>query len=428
MINTISDLLLNFKEKEKSLLKKYDIVHHPGIIGDMYEGLTIDILDKTIFEGLDLHVRAGKIKNSKNKFSGEIDCMIVIGNGEKIPHTNKYIYDSGKVIAVVQVKKNLYSKDIKDSYENLMTVKNVTELRDCEPYHQKLHLDSWRAICKEELPERSCLNELSPEKAMLYHILLLEAFLPARIVWGYNGFKSEYSLRNSFYKYLKNNSSDLVKTKRMGFGPLSLPNLIICDKYSLIKTNGIPYSLPLDNEYWWHFFVSSHKNPINYLLEIIWTRLDYMYNLPNEIFGEDLKIDAMNGFLKCKYKDKKGWEYNYIHLKTNNLNKPLVYKEWELTFLDEAQFVILSRLCNNEDVNCKKDEDTKICIKNNGYTIDTFINSLKDTGLVHNENGVLSLITDQCVCGISPDGRYFAGDNNSGRVTRWASKYINKNK
>jgi len=40
MIKTVSDLLLSLKSREQELLKQYDIVKHPGIIGDMYEGLT----------------------------------------------------------------------------------------------------------------------------------------------------------------------------------------------------------------------------------------------------------------------------------------------------------------------------------------------------------------------------------------------------
>src|SRR5690606_26598097 len=138
MINTVADLLNEFSHKEQELLKTYDIIKHPGIIGDMYEGLTKEILDKSIFEGLGLKVRAGKITSSKKELSGEIDCMLVVGDGQKIPYTDKYIYDSSKVIAVIQVKKNLYTKDIQDSFKNLKSVIDVTEERDGEEYHGRL--------------------------------------------------------------------------------------------------------------------------------------------------------------------------------------------------------------------------------------------------------------------------------------------------
>ena len=427
MINTVSDLLENLKIKEQELLKRYNIVKHPGIIGDMYEGLTKNILNKSIFQGLNLYVRAGKIKNSKNEFSGEIDCMIVIGKGENIPYTDKYIYDSSKVIAVIQVKKNLFSKDIKDSYENLKTVIDVTELRDGEDYHGRLLRDSWRLICKEELPPREKLKELPIEKEMLYHILLLETFYPARIVWGYNGFKTEFSLRESFVEYLESNVSTSQENRITGFGPLNFPNLIICDKNSLIKTNGIPFAYPITDDYLWPFYVSSYDNPVYFLLEVIWTRLHYMFKISAEVFGEDLRLDQMHGFLCCKYKENdkiKGWDYIYIPTEKNILEKPLEHKEWEPAFIDETQFAVFNELCKNKTIDCKHDKELKEFVEKNGYKLESFIISLKDTGLVDTTNQLLSLITEQCVCGVTPDGKYFAGDNKTGRVTRWSLKKI----
>lgn len=429
MIDTISDLLLKLKDKEQELLKKYNIVKHPGIIGDMYEGLTKDILSKSIFNGLDIQVRAGKIKNSKNQFSGEIDCMIVIGEGEKIPYTDKYIYDSSKVIAVIQVKKKLFSKDIKDSYENLRTVIKVTEPRQGEQYHYRLLRDSWRLICKEELPLRENLIKISAEKQHLYHVLLMEAFYPSRIVWGYNGFKSEFSLRNHFADYLEENISTEENKGILGFGPLNFPNLIICDKYSLIKTNGIPFAHPLFDDSWWPFFVSSYENPVYFLLEIIWTRLHYMFGITSEIFGEDMTVDEMHGFLLCRYKETekiKGWEYYCVPAPKDLLEKPLEHEKWKPTFVDETQFIILNQLCEKGVIDCKGDAELKGFVEKQGYTLESFIESLKETGLVDITDQVLSLITEECICGIAPDGRYFAGDNKSGRVTRWTLQIMDK--
>lgn len=430
MITTISDLLLKLKDKEQELLKQYDIVKHPGIIGDMYEGLTKDILSRGIFEGLEIQVRAGKIKNSKNEFSGEIDCMIVIGDGENIPYTDKYIYDSSKVIAVIQVKKNLFSKDIKDSYENLKSVIKVTENRDGEPYHGILHKDSWRLICKEELPLRTDLNKFSSEKQMLYHILLLEAFYPTRIVWGYNGFKSEFSLRESFMEYIKSNISDSKENPIFGFGPLNFPSLIICDKYSLVKSNGIPFAAPILENGWWPLYFSSYDNPVNFLLEVIWTRLQYMFKLSPEIFGEDLTQEEMHPYLMTRYTGTekiKGWEYNYLFSEKEELEKPLNHKDWEPSFLTETQFIVLNKLCKEGTLDLNNDDGLRIFLEKRGYGLEEFIKSLKQTGLVDFTDNIFSLITEQCVCGITPDGRYFAADNKTGRVTRWTMKWMDKN-
>lgn len=109
MIVTISDFLQSVMNKEKELIKKYEIVRHGPTIGDMYEGLTSDLLNKAIFEGLDVRIASGKIKNKEGEFSNEIDCMIVEGEGERIPYTDKYIYDMTQVIAVLEIKKTYTS-------------------------------------------------------------------------------------------------------------------------------------------------------------------------------------------------------------------------------------------------------------------------------------------------------------------------------
>ncbi|MCD6011778.1 MAG: hypothetical protein K0Q79_1640 [Flavipsychrobacter sp.] len=427
MTRTVADFLLKLIDKEQELLKKYEIVQHPGIIGDMYEGLTKDILAKSIFQGINLNVRSGKIKNSKNEFSGEIDCMVVIGDGERIPHTEKYIYDSSMVIAVIQVKKNLFSKDIKDSYDNLRSVIKITEFRDGEKYHGRLLRTAWRLMFNEELPPRNNLKKLPIEKEMLYHILLMEAFYPTRIVWGYNGFKSEFSLRESFVKYLKENVSE---EKRIpGYGPGSFPSLIICDKYSLVKTNGIPFAHPIGEDNIWPFYVSSYENPVYFLLEVIWTRLHFMFGITSEIFGDDMIVDEMHGFINCRYKEGnkgKGWEYFYINTDKNYLKKPFEHKEWEPVFLEKVQFVVITKLCEKGSINCNEDVELNEFLKENQCTLEALIISLKATGLVDTGNNVLSLITEHCVCGILPDGTCFAGDDKNRHVTKWLSKKMER--
>jgi len=427
MINTISDLLLAFKNKEQKLLKKYDIVKHPGLIGNMYEGLTKKILEKCIFQGLDLHISAGKIKNSKNEFSNEIDCMVVLGKGEKLPHTDKYIYDISKVIAVIEVKKNLFSEDIKKAHKNILSVTNVTEYREGKSYHSIIHRDSWRMIYKEELPHRENIKSLPYEKQKIYHTLLLETFLPTRIILGYNGFKSEFSLRESFEKYLEENLTISEKNKKSGFSPLKLPNLIICNNYSLIKANGIPFCSPIIDNNWWPFYLSSYENPVYFLLELIWTRLQYMFGITYKIFGEDLINDEMHKFLSCKYKEKKGWDFLYHNTKKDILEKPLIHKEWEPMFVNEIEFVIFNELCIYGNIDFEKNIKAKEYIERNGYTLESFIKSLKNTGLIDYKKGVLVLITEYCICGVTPNGKYFVGENKTGRVERWLQKKMVEN-
>ena len=105
MINTIYELLSLLKDKGVAEIEPYLNIQHNPTIGDMYEGLTKILTDKAIFKGLDLRVTSGKIKNIYGVLSRQIDCMIVVGDGEKIPFTEDYIYEVNKVIAVIEVKK-----------------------------------------------------------------------------------------------------------------------------------------------------------------------------------------------------------------------------------------------------------------------------------------------------------------------------------
>lgn len=429
MINTIADLLEKIKQSEIELIKKYQIIKHPVLIGNMYEGLSKELLSKSLFKNLDLHIRAGKITNSDNKFSGEIDCMLVIGEGDQIPFTDKYIYDISKVIAVFEIKKNLYSKDLKESYQNLRTVINISEPREGEKYHINLLRDSWRLICKEELPMRENLEELSMQKQMLYHVLLMEAFYPTRIVWGYEGFKSEYNFRESLIRYIEENKNS--DGQNLGYGPGSFPNLIMCGEYSFVKNNGIPFAYPIDEDNWWSFYVSSPKNPLIYILEIIYTRLSYMFEISSDIFGDDLEVEIMHDFLKCRYIETtslKGWEFKYIPLSSRDLKKPLKNQEWSPVFVDKCQFHIFNELCVRGEITYKNYVALQAFVTENGYNMESFLKTLKNTGLVGITDTVISLITDNCVCGISRAGKFYVGENKSGRVTRWAMNQISKDK
>lgn len=123
----------------------------------------------------------------------------------------------------------------------------------------------------------------------------------------------------------------------------------------------------------------------------------------------------------------KGWEYYYVPTGKEELEKPHSHKNWEPVFLDSIQFVIINQLCINGTIDLMEIEYLGFLEKHN-YTIEGFINSIKLTGLINVKGSVLSLITDYCQCGITQDGRYFAGDNKTGRVSRWMLAQLDKKK
>lgn len=152
MIETIHELLVAMKEKGIEEIEPYLNIGHNPTIGDMYEGLTLQIMEKSIFKDFNLHVVSGKIVNVSGKFSNQIDCMIVIGDGEKLPYSDNYIYSINNVIAVIEVKKKLFSNELSEAYDNLKSVVDLGLLdRDLR---LDMLRDAFTGISKMNLPKR----------------------------------------------------------------------------------------------------------------------------------------------------------------------------------------------------------------------------------------------------------------------------------
>jgi len=433
MILKVADLLEALKQKEQEILKKYGNIGHAPTIGSMYEGLTQTLVNKSIFSGMDIRVVSGKIINSKGAYSDQIDCMLVEGKGEQIPYTKDYIYHINKVIAVIEVKKNLYSKDLRSAYQNL---RSVIEIHEPKSIKSSILRDSYRTITNHELPDYDQLKMLPIGEQMMYHLLVEESILPIRIVFGYNGFASEYSLRESYVKYLNENLSTNSENTIKGFGVVSFPNLIVCNNYSLIKLNAMPYALKVqygdgreESSDFYHIYGSYSKNPLLILLELIWTRLSYQFGLPSDVFGEDLQVEVTHPFLECRINQldgKYGWEYKYHDLKQNFLDNLGYEEKWEPTFLNEKQHLLISLLCNEDKINVNDPFIDDLI--GDGSKVD-FIKCLKKTYLVAiDQVDNLYLLTDECQTMILPDGRLIAADNKTGKLTRWVMNYMNEQK
>lgn len=272
MIRTIADILKGFVDEEKKKLDQFSLNHAPTI-GNMYEGLTNDVLNRVIPVGLDLQIVSGFIYDQDDVMTGQIDCMLVKCKGIEIPHTSSYKWHIKDVIAVLEVKKTLYTNDLKDAFIHLREV-NYSYSRyveDCnskvpeETFDVSSAISAFAYITSIVPPLRRDVKNLEFPLQILYHTLIMECISPIRIILGYHGFKSENSLRNSLIDFLREN-----ELYAAGFGVHSFPQLIISDNFSLIKLNGQPYSAALqDNQ--WIFYASSRSNPVLLILELIWT-------------------------------------------------------------------------------------------------------------------------------------------------------------
>ena len=413
MIKTIHELLSAIREKGIDEIEPFLKIGHNPTIGDMYEGLTKELMNKVIFSGINLQVKSGKIQNEKGELSKQIDCMIVIGEGAVIPFTTDYVYKSKDVVAVIEVKKNLFSKDLDSAYYNLKSVQDIAQID--KSMEMSLVRSAFKLIAKTELPEPDEISTLSFEKQMIYHALIMECYLPTRIVFGYSGFKSEHSLREKFVQYIKEQSV-CGKKKGKGFGAVSLPSLIICGESSLIKTNGLPYAIGMNTDDW-VLYASYSKTPLLLLLEIIWTRLTFLFPInSNELFQEDLTIEMLKPLLVAKANENM-WEYQVIDLKEKELIRLPDEWEWQPTFLTKVEFCIMNKLCEGCEININ-DNDLLKFISQNDEDIDIIIRKLTEERLVYLDGEKIRLLTDECQCVITPGG-FVAAENKDGKLTTW---------
>ena len=247
MIQTVAELLQALMDKERETLPEFKEIQHPGIFGEMYEGLTQELLKRALFKGFDLRVVRGKVRNSKNVLSREIDCMVVYGDGEPIPYTNKFIYSYERVVMIVEIKKTLYGKELKDAFDLFHHF--WREVYEERVIRKGLVEDAWRALFRTNLPMNNQVESFSINHQTIRHSLLTEAELPVRVIFGYDGYVDEFGLREAVITYLEEIAQQPLD-QRMRFNPNTFPNLIVCRKATLIKLNGMPYSGMMDGDFW----------------------------------------------------------------------------------------------------------------------------------------------------------------------------------
>jgi hypothetical protein len=412
MIKTVSDFLEMFVENKKEKLKKYDYLNHPGMIGDIYEGLSKNILSKSIFSGFNIKIVDGKVRNHEGDLSNQIDSMIVVGDGEKIPYTQHYIYNNEDVIAVCESKKNLFSKEIGDSFTNIKAfnktlVPNLDQLTESRLIRYIQFLTNQKYL--------SPTNKNSEENQKIYAILMIMLSYPLRIIIGYDGFSDEINFRKGFIEYLKNHSQE------RGSGINSLPDLFICNKYSLVKHNFQPFMTAMDKTRYFPIISSGTVNPFYYLVCMIWSKLQLRFNLSSEIWGDDDTLDCFIPLIKAKMgSDFSGWIYQTINPPKSIFGKSMEKVAYSPFFVSDEVFNISNILCREEKIDLFE-------IGLSEKDIEKVRNEMQKIKFFHIEENEVSLISESLLCVYLPDGRNVIGDDIDGAFSRWIKKY-NENK
>lgn len=395
----------------------------------MYEGLSSDILNRALPDGLGLRVVSGFARDGRGRLSGQLDCMVVRGEGEKLPYTDSYVWHVKDIIAVIEVKKNLHSAELRDAFAQLNTVSEIEHAyyqgEDEEPDdpHRSM-APSVRTFA--EMTGRMAWDgegrvALPYEEEALLQTLLLEQVSAIRVILGMHGFKSERAFRSSMVDYLQQNVGN------SGFGPANFPQLIISGGYSLVKANGRPFMAPLIDG-WWPFYFSTPENPLRMLLEFIWTRLDEMYGLGGEVWGEDLETEVARTLLSFRagrVDGRGGWQVRTHDFDNEALNAAPVTEQWSPEFIGEEEFILLTRLCQGKEVRCD-DREMMSWLKSRGVEFNDVRDRLLETRLVASSGQNLKLIAKECQLAILPTGEYVAAENSTGRLDRWLFRRIER--
>ncbi len=425
MIETIAQFLEEFKTKGLEQIKSQDSdITHPVTIGDIHEGLTSEVLGRSIFKGLNLRiVQNSFIYNDNADISKEMDCMIVVGDGKQISFTNRYKYHIKDVIAVVQVKKRLYKDSLDDAHQNLKSVIDTAIPRDGEAFMGRIHYDAYKALLTKEPPRRNEVELLSWREQMMFHFLQLQAFWPVRILIGYDSYKTEYKLREGFVEHMQKLTENGPK---FGYNPISFPDLMICGNNSIIKNVGMPFGFQLDfkNEFYWENLMSSPEKPMYFLLELIWTRLSYKFSLGSQIFGDDFDLNAIHPFIRCKERKmgegKYGWEYEYHSLSQKQLSQPLTPMTWRPVEIETYEQAVLMTLFANREMDCDEELE-KFCVKH-GSSTETLIDKWTNVRIAYKDKNKIVLLLDKPIMTSGPDGKSYVGENKSGEMTNWMNK------
>lgn len=426
MVNTVADFLEEFKAKSLELIKQKDkdITHRPTI-GNIYEGLTAEILNRAIFKDFDLRIVLNSfIYNDSEKLSDEMDCMIVCGKGKQISFTNQYKYHIKDVIAVIQVKKKLSQEDMSESHKNLMNVIETAEPRDGELYMRTIQRDAYRGIVGKELPFEDELENLPDKEKIMYHFLQLQAFWPLRISLSYYGYETEFGFREGFVKNIEKQieNQKLSGNQVKGYNPVSFPDLIISGNNTIIKNIGMPFGIPWASQsFYWLLFSSWHSKPSYFLLELIWTRLSYKFGISSQIFGDDYQSDPIHPLLWAK--DKKmnsetwAWEYYYHLINRADLKLNIDPEPWMPIEINNAEQIIIMKIMNqgSQELN----EELEIFLSEKEYSTQKLVNHLTSARVVYVENNKLFLLLDIPVLQMDSSDRIFIGENKNGEMMHW---------
>ncbi len=429
MITTLAALLEALRTKEAEVLKKHDIKHGPTI-GDMYEGLTREILTRAIPAELGLRVVEGFVEGLVGEKSNQADVLLVRGDGRQIPYTDKFIWPIQDVLAIFEVKKTLYGESLNDAFAKMRKVSELHKAfnvargyvgKDVSFGHKNF------ARLTGFYPKPSEVDHLPDPLPLIHYTLLMEQLGPVRIVLGYEGYVDETALRKGIGKFLVENGTGANR------GFLSLPSLIICRQCSVIKSNGMPYYCALeDYTQWWYTMASNSENPTRLLLEMIWTKIsaEMGVSLPMD---DSLDQEKFAPFLRQKFiqvnkdgVDQSGFGIEYFEsLPSNDSAEP----PWEPHGADIIESVTITRATQVGFVTIDDPHFQKFAIENGTTAAKVLTSLVRKRVLAWTDitQRIARPIENSLATVFTPDGKTVISDQGD-RLGLWVQNAIDSTK
>jgi hypothetical protein len=422
MITSFAQFLEQLQAKEAAILAAEAVKHGPTI-GDMYEGLTRELLERAIPEGLNLRLVDGFVLGVNGDYSPQTDAMLVVGSaGHKIPKTEKWAWPIADVLAVFEVKKNLYANDLADSIDKMRKISlQQNALLGSENKQVKLG-PSYSAFARVmgRFAGDDELDEFDDVDGEILRTIAHEQLAPVRVVFGYEGYADEYGLREAFADALGKVPGGLA-------GPAVLPNIIICRKNALLKLNGHPFVAPLLDNGEWPLFGSTQKAPFALLLELLWARLSNQFQAQFPV-DDSLEIEAVAPLLTGKVEKVEqsfGWRY-FIKTLSKGQLADRHSEEWEPFEISLGEFTVFTMAMSRGGLDL---DDNALMEAADHHQMDlkSFADRLTKARLFSwRSDSVAEPITHTIHQVFTPDGRVWLSSN-SDLLTLWTTqKYAKK--
>ena len=335
MITSFAQFLEQLQAREAAILAKEEVKHGPTI-GDMYEGLARELIERAIPEKLNLKLVDGFVVGVDGDYSQQTDAMLVMGtDGHRIPKTEKWAWPIKDVLAVFEVKKNLYAADLADSIKKMQSIslqqKRLLETNIPVDLGPAEHAFA-RVIGR--LPEPDEDENLVTAEGEIFRTIAHEQLAPIRVVFGFQGYADEAGLRTAFLDALEAVPNGIA-------GPGVLPNLIICRQNAILKLNGYPFVSRRAESGEWDLFGSTGKAPFGLLLELIWTRLSNQFNALFPV-DDSLQIESIAQLLTGTPSVKdgvRGWCLRAIELTKEQLADRTI-EEWSPVAMTPDEMIL----------------------------------------------------------------------------------------